>query len=246
VNESAPFRALNIHCLQHVPFEGPAGIGDWVAARGHRLTTTHLYRGEKFPDVASVDWIVVMGGPMNIYEHRFHPWLREEKEFIAEAIAQGKTALGVCLGAQLIADVCGARVYQNTEKEIGWLPVSFQGEKVVETLFPDAAREMTVFHWHGDTFDLPPNAVRLASSEGCVNQAFALGDRVVALQFHIETTAQSVAALVEHCGNELTGGRFIQSAAEITGNRAHFAANRQTLEKLLGQLETRTLRSIQR
>ena len=230
---------LNIHCLQHVPFEGPAGIADWLAARGHRLTFTHLYRAETLPPVDKFDWLVIMGGPMNVYEHRVYPWLREEKLFIDKTIRAGKTVLGVCLGAQLIADVIGGKVYQNMEKEIGWLPITLHDE--ASHFFPGAPNELTAFHWHGDTFSLP-GSVCLASSKGCAHQAFAYGDRVVGLQFHIEMTPASVGALVENCGNELTGGKYIQTAAEITGNRSHFAANQQMLAKLLEQLEARTTR----
>lgn len=228
---------LNIHFLQHVPFESPAGIGDWVSARGHRLTITHLYRREVLPSLESVDWIVVMGGPMNVYEYRLHPWLREEKAFLAAALKANKTILGVCLGAQLLADVLGVKVYQNTEKEIGWLPISLRSGPGRELFFPGAPRELTVFHWHGDTFDLPAEAHWLASSAGCAHQAFALGERVVGLQFHIETTPLSVAALIENCGNELGEGRFIQSAARINENHAHYMMNQQVLKTLLEQLE---------
>jgi GMP synthase-like glutamine amidotransferase len=231
--------SLNVHCLQHVPFEGPAGIADWLAARRHRLTFTHLYRGETLPTMEKFDWLVIMGGPMNIYEHRFHSWLREEKLFIDQAIRAGKTVLGVCLGAQLLADVLGGKVYQNMDKEIGWLPITLQDE--AGRFFPGAPKELTVFHWHGDTFSLP-GSVCLASSKGCAHQAFAHGDRVVGLQFHIEMTPAGIAALAENCGNELTDGKYIQTAAEITGNHAHFAANRQMLAKLLERLEATTLR----
>jgi len=229
---------LNINCLQHVPFEGPAGIGDWIAARGHRPTVTHLYRGEALPRLESVDWIVILGGPMNVYHYRFHPWLREEKRFLVAALEAGKTMLGVCLGAQLLADALGAKVYQNPEKEIGWLPVSLRTEAETERFFSGVPRELTVFHWHGDTFDLPSGAKCLASSSGCEQQAFAFGGRVVGLQFHLESTSSSVAALIEHCGDELIKGRFIQSAAEISGNRAHFAANQRAMRTMLEQLET--------
>lgn len=231
---------LNVHCLQHVSFEGPAGIAYWLTERGHQLTFTHLYRGEKLPPAADFNWLVVMGGPMNIYEHRFHPWLREEKLLIDKAIRAGKTVLGVCLGAQLIADVLGAKVYQNMEKEIGWLPVKLHDG--AEQVFPGTPAEFTAFHWHGDTFSPPPGAMCLASSAGCAQQAFSHGNRIVGLQFHIETAPAGVAALVENCGNELTAGKYIQSASEIIGNRAHFAANQEILAKLLEQLEARTTR----
>jgi GMP synthase (glutamine-hydrolysing) len=232
---------LNIHCLQHVPFEGPASIGDWISARGHRLTTTHLYRREVLPSLESVDWVVVMGGPMNVYEYRLHPWLREEKHFLTAALEANKTILGVCLGAQLLADVLGAKVYQNAEKEIGWLPISLRSGTGTDLFFPGAPRELTVFHWHGDTFDLPAGAGWLAASAGCAHQAFAFGERVIGLQFHIETTPLGVAALIEHCGNELTEGRFIQPAARITENRAHFRMNQQVLETLLERLAAKAL-----
>ena len=227
---------LNIHCLQHASFEGPASIGDWISAREHRLTTTHLYRREILPSLESVDWIVVMGGPMNVYEYRLHPWLREEKHFLAAALEANKTVLGVCLGAQLLADVLGAKVYQNAEKEIGWIPISLRSGSDTDLFFPGAPRELTVFHWHGDTFDLPAGAGWLASSAGCAHQAFGFGERVVGLQFHLETTPSSVAALLEHCGDELTEGRFVQPAARITEERAHFTMNQQVLKTLLEQL----------
>ncbi len=233
---------LNIHCLQHVPFEGPASIGDWIGARGHRLTTTHLYRREVLPSPGAVDGIIVMGGPMNVYEYRLHPWLREEKEFLAEALEANKTVLGVCLGAQMLADVLGAKVYQNAEKEIGWLPISLRPGSGTDRFFPGAPRELTVFHWHGDTFDLPAGADWLASSAGCAHQSFAYGERVVGLQFHLETTPLSVAALIGHCGDELTEGRFIQTAAGIRANQAHFTMNQRVLSTLLEQLEAKALR----
>jgi GMP synthase (glutamine-hydrolysing) len=144
--------------------------------------------------------------------------------------------LGVCLGAQLLADVLGAKIYQNTEKEIGWLPISLRSGSGTDLFFPGAPRELTVFHWHGDTFDLPVGADWLASSVGCAHQAFAFGERVVGLQFHLETTPSGVAALIEHCGNELTEGRFVQRAARIIEERAHFRMNQQVLKTLLDQL----------
>src|ERR1039458_766233 len=147
-----------------------------------------------------------------------------------------KTILGVCLGAQLLADVLGAKVYQNAEKEIGWLPISLRSGSGTDLFFPRAPRELTVFHWHGDTFDLPVGADWLASRVGCAHQAFAFGERVVGLQFHLETTPSGVAALIEHCGNELTEGRFVQRAARIIEERAHFRMNQQVLKTLLDQL----------
>ena len=128
---------------------------------------------------------------------------------------------------------------KTAEKEIGWLPISLRSGTGTDLFFPGAPRELTVFHWHGDTFDLPRGADWLASSDGCAHQAFAFGERVVGLQFHIETTPPSVAALIEHCGNELAEGRFIQTASRITANHAHFTLNLQVLKTLLEQLEAK-------
>ena len=227
---------LRIHCLQHAPFEGFASIGDWLGARGHRSSITHLHCGGVLPPLESIDWVIVLGGPMNVYEHRSHPWLREEKRFLEAALESKKTILGICLGAQLVADVLGAKVYQNPEKEIGWLPISLCSGIAPDHWFPSAPRELTVLHWHGDTFDLPLGASLLASSAACEHQAFALGERIVGLQFHLESTPSSVAALIEHSGDELSGGRFIQTAADILANRSHFAANQRVLGKLLDQM----------
>lgn len=226
----------HVHFLQHASVEDPAAIADWVKARGHKLTTTHLYRGEMLPDLGLIDWIVIMGGPMNVYEYRSHPWLRDEKRFIEAAIRGRKTLLGVCLGAQLLADVLGAKVYQNGEKEIGWFPVSFKEVPERVRFFPGVSGELTVFHWHGDTFDLPAGSSLIASSAGCANQAFTFGERIVGLQFHLESTPASVTALLEDEG-ELSPSRYVQSSREIAANRAHFGDNARVLSGLMEQLE---------
>ncbi|WP_043586996.1 type 1 glutamine amidotransferase [Geminisphaera colitermitum] len=204
---------MHVHWFQHVPFEGLGLIEPWLRARGHRLTVTRFYAGE-LPDLAAsaCDWLIVMGGPMNIYQYRDHPWLRDEKRAIRARIDAGARVFGVCLGAQLIADVLGGRVYQNHEREIGWFPVraadTGKGTAPHPLSFPPG--ESLVFHWHGDTFDLPPGAVLLASNEACRNQAFALslpGDgnaRVLGLQFHLEMDEPAVARICQNCADELT------------------------------------------
>jgi GMP synthase-like glutamine amidotransferase len=206
---------MKIHWFQHVPFEGLGKIGPWLSARGHEITGTRFYAGER-PGLAAAacDWLVVMGGPMNIYQYRDHPWLRVEKQAIRARLDAGARVLGVCLGAQLIADVLGAKIYQNAEREIGWLPVrATDGGEKEPLAFPGG--ESLVFHWHGDTFDLPAGAARLASSEGCVNQAFAVGARVLGLQFHLEMGAEEVARICEKCADELVPGRHVRGAEQI-------------------------------
>ncbi|MDF3059272.1 MAG: amidotransferase [Rariglobus sp.] len=229
---------MKIHWFQHVPFEGLGSIESWLLARGHTLTCTRFYAGEAAPaTVDEFDWLIIMGGPMNIYQYRDHPWLRAEKRVIREAAAANKRVLGVCLGAQLIADALGGKVYQNTEKEIGWFPVTAVPEGTGSPfMFPD---ETTVFHWHGDTFSLPPGGVWLARSEACEHQAFAIGSRVLGLQFHLEMTAGDVERITAECADELTPAPHVQSAAEILARSStEGEAAAALLDRLLGLLES--------
>jgi GMP synthase-like glutamine amidotransferase len=177
-----------------------------------------------------------MGGPMNVSQHREHPWLRAEKRAILDAIAAGKRLLGVCLGAQLIADVLGGTVSKNREREIGWFPVrSMPGGAASPFAFPD---ETAVFHWHAETFSLPPGGVLLAASAGCANQAFAFGRNVLALQFHLEMTATEIGRIARECAGELTPGRYVQSADEMIASAAeNEPATSALLDRLLTALE---------
>lgn len=205
----------------------------WILRNGHAFSSTRLWTVDLLPDQDSFDALIVMGGPMNIYEEREYPWLKEEKKFILTAIQNGKKVLGICLGAQLIANVLGAKVYKNARKEIGWLPV--QWTDACRTLKPFSAfpRETSVFQWHGDTFSIPKDAVRLAGSEACENQAFLYDGRVLGLQFHLESTPESVRLLTENCREELADGPFIQSEKEILFNEIHYAAVNRMMEQIL-------------
>ena len=145
---------------------------------------------------------------MSVNDEAEFPWLREEKRFVAEAIRSGKAVLGICLGAQLMASSLGARVHRASCKEIGWFPVHACAHHADAFVFPGT---MEVFHWHGETFDLPVGATHLARSEGCLHQAFQVGERAIGLQFHLETTAESADAIISHCGDELVPARYVQS-----------------------------------
>jgi GMP synthase-like glutamine amidotransferase len=223
---------MKVHWFQHVPFEGLGAIEEWLLSRGHALSCTRFYAGEAPPaDSGGFDWLIVMGGPMNVYQYEAHPWLSSEKRLIREAIAAGKRVLGICFGAQLIADVLGAKVYQNDEREIGWFPVRAVSTGASSAFaFPG---ETTVFHWHGDTFSLPPGSVWLAESDGCAHQAFAVGTHVLGLQFHLEMTATGVSGIAQGCADELTPGRYVQPADIIISQAKK---NEPAAAKLLGRL----------
>jgi len=206
---------MRVHWLQHVPFEGLGSIEDWLRQKQYEITSTRFFESEELPHPHDVNLLIVMGGPMSANDEEEFPWLISEKEFIRQCIQLGKSVLGICLGAQLIANAMGARVYRNRYKEIGWFPV--QGVPSNNSSFFSFPPTFEAFHWHGETFDLPPGAVRLARSEGCENQAFQLGRSVIGLQFHLETTPATVREILTHCRAELLRSKYVQSEEVILG-----------------------------
>lgn len=227
---------MRIHYLQHVPFEDLAGIEAWGKDRGHDLSRTLLFQDEPFPDVADLDWLIIMGGPMNICEHEKYPWLIREKEFIRSVIADGKIALGICLGAQLMADVLGGRVRRNKHREIGWFQVQLTPEARASRIFRVLPERFMAFHWHGDTFDIPPGAVHVAESLACKNQAFVLG-KAVGLQFHLESSRDSIDHLIQSCADELTDGKYVQRPKELLAQLDRFWEIRSLMEIFLDNME---------
>jgi len=228
--------AMRLHVLQHVHFEDEAHIGAWAARNGFPVTRTAFYRGDPLPELDDIDLLVIMGGPMGVHDERVHPWLAGETRFIGGAISAGKRVIGICLGAQLIAEALGARVYRNRHREIGWFPVRvLPGAEVVPPapLFP---REFIAFHWHGDTFDIPAGALRWAESDACPAQAFSLDGRVFAFQFHLETTARGIDGLLVNCRSELAEGPFIQDERSIMGSPDLVAGANSLMEKVLDHL----------
>jgi GMP synthase (glutamine-hydrolysing) len=197
---------------------------------------TRFYRGERLPPVQNLDLLLVLGGPMNIYEELRYPWLADEKRFIERVIAAGRRVLGICLGAQLVADVLGAKVYPNVDQEIGWFPVETTEAASTSGLFTAFPRQLDVFHWHGDTFDIPSGAVHLARSAGCANQAFVYDERVVGLQFHLETTPASANQIIVHGADELVAGRYIQTPQTMLADAHRFDAINQEMQGLLDRL----------
>jgi GMP synthase-like glutamine amidotransferase len=224
---------MNIHVLQHVPFEGAGSIEEWALSKGHFLTSTRFYAQEPFPSLERFDLLVIMGGPMSIHDEHLYSWLKGEKWFVKQVVESGKPVLGICLGAQLLAEVLGGEVYQGQQKEIGWWPIELDEAFTRHPLGAQFARQMTVFHWHGETFTLPPGAQRIASSAACENQGFIYQDRVIALQFHLETTPYSAQSIVEHCGDELVVAPYIQGADEILETTSHYGEINNTMRQLL-------------
>ena len=183
---------MHVLIVKNVFSEGPGTIADYLNSERIPYSVCEMSTGDAVPDLDSFTHLLVMGGPMAVYEMQQYPYLVNEAVFIDRSIRANKHVLGVCLGAQMVAHVLGAKVYPGQQKEIGWYEVALNPDGMRDPLMSALAlpdrNAAQVFQWHGDTFDLPRGAVRLASSGLFPNQAFRYTDRVYALQFHIEVT----------------------------------------------------------
>jgi len=227
--------AMKIHYLMHVSFEGLGGIEPWFVGHGFMLSRTRLFAGEQLPEPESVDGAVVMGGPMSVGDTGLFPWLNAEKRFIERVLRAGKPVLGVCLGAQLLADVMGSRIYRNRDTEIGWFPVTLSPTASSSPIFKGFPARFDAFHWHGDTFDIPDGAWAVGSSDACANQGFVV-DNAVALQFHLESQPSGVMDLCRECADELVPAAFVQTPQVMLGDPARFLALLTLNHTLLGNL----------
>lgn len=226
---------MNVVVFQHVSFEGLGALAPWLAQREAVITTVTQFVAEAIvpPPVTTVDLLIVLGGPMSVHDTAEHPWLLAEKTYLRQALAAGVPTLGICLGAQLIAEQSGARVLKNPQPEIGWWPVRWA--EATRIFWPDEPDETRVFHWHGETFSLPAGAERLGASAACENQGFILpGGRAVGLQFHLEMTKDTVADLIEHSPGELIEAPFVASAQTIQAEPSlSYVHNQHLMAQLL-------------
>jgi GMP synthase (glutamine-hydrolysing) len=227
---------MKVFSLEHVPFESPARIADWIHERGHTLHRVRLYDADPLPALEELDLLVVMGGPMSVHDEPAYPWLAAEKRLIERAIRAGRPVLGICLGAQLIADVLGARVYRNRHREIGWHPVFRTPDSSRSPVFGDLPVWFTAFHWHGETFDIPAGALRLAHTEATPNQAFEYGT-AWGLQFHLEATQDSIELLIGGAGDEIGDGPYEQSTFEMLGDTSVFPVLTPLLYSVLDRID---------
>lgn len=228
---------MRAHCLQHESFEGLAALEPWFLAKEFVITYTKFFESADFPSVKDIDFLIIMGGGMSVNDEAAFPWLVKEKAFVREFIHTGKPVVGICLGSQIIAAALGARVYRNNVKEIGWFPITkVKGGNFA--IFADMPQELTVFHWHGETFDLPDGAVHIAESSVCKHQIFQYGEKTIAFQCHFETTPESLAGISSECASELIDAPFIQSAEKMKSLASKYCPSMQkvlfsVLEKLI-------------
>ncbi len=228
---------MRIHIFQHASFESPGFIEEWAKEKNYPVTLTRFYEPSSLPDLQDFEWLIIMGGPMGVYDEDKFPWLKDEKLFIKKAIDNGKIVLGICLGSQLIAASLGAKVYPNKFKEIGWWNIKLSEEAKESYLFKSLPDEIKVFQWHGDTFDLPKGAVQLAESEVCKNQAFIYKEKILALQFHCEVTENSLQEMLKESNNELKKEKYVQTAEGIGKQKNLILENNKILSIILERLE---------
>jgi GMP synthase-like glutamine amidotransferase len=220
--------------LQHASSEGPGLVEPELAARGWNLDRCHLWENAALPKPNDYSLIVILGGAMNIYQHRDFPWLIPEKAWLETAIEAGCHCLGICLGAQLLADVLGGKVMQNPAYEVGWWPVDFTA--AAQKRFPGLPPQTTFMHWHGDTFSLPPDATPLASTPACLNQGFLWQQHVLAWQFHPEVDHALATSFADDSGGPWPEGPYVQQpAALISGAPLHLPESTRILRLLLDQ-----------
>ncbi|MBI4302272.1 MAG: type 1 glutamine amidotransferase [Chloroflexi bacterium] len=198
--------------LQHIKCEHIGLLGHFLDDKGIGYDIVSLYSNQAIPNLSFYQALVILGGPMNVYEEDKYPYLVDEHQAIKEAIQSNTPVLGICLGAQLIAKALGAKVSPNPTKEIGFYPISLTEEGTRSELFRECPPQFAVFQWHGDTFDIPNGATKLASSSLCSNQAFSYDHHAYALQFHVEVTPAMVVHWTTEYQNEL---KELQKLEEI-------------------------------
>ncbi|MEL7147311.1 MAG: amidotransferase [Bacteroidota bacterium] len=227
---------MKAHIFQHVPYESEGAISTWIAINQHSVEKTCFFSQWIIPDLSEVDLLIVLGGPMGVYDDLDYPWLAAEKQMLKDFIDTGKPVLGICLGSQLIADALAADVYRGDCTEVGWFDVmKIQNEDSEVFSFPDS---LEVFHWHSDTFDLPKGAIHLLNSAGCENQAFQVGKQIFGLQFHLEVTQESIENLIAHSEDKVNEGKYIQPFHEILNHEtSQILHNNRLLFSILDYLE---------
>ena len=226
---------MNVLVLQHIACEPPGAYEDVLRERGATIHRVELDEGEPLPDRGEIDAIVCMGGPMSATDDVELPWLTEEKKFIANAVRGGTPFWGVCLGVQLLAASLGARVHPGPKPEVGVLPVELTEDAHIDPVFSGLPREFLTLQWHGDTFDLPAGAVRLAGSAPYPNQAFRVGSSAYGVQFHVEVSpelAREWAAVPEYTAaleQVLGPGALDELITRLEAHGAEMTAHARTL-----------------
>jgi GMP synthase (glutamine-hydrolysing) len=228
----------HLHFFQHVAFEHLGIIESWAGHHNFTISSTQFFKDPSISIPENTDWLVVMGGPMGVYDQNIYSWIENEKVAIAQAIDDGKVVLGICLGAQLIAQVLGAGIRTNAFKEIGWFPVYLDSDVLAHPICEYLPSQWDAFHWHQDTFEIPEGGRLLARTSACRNQGFVYNDRVVGMQFHMEITRSGAADLLKNCASDLGVEEFISTPDQMLSSNAPFEESHHVMTNLLDYLNT--------
>jgi GMP synthase-like glutamine amidotransferase len=223
---------MMIHIFQHVAYEHPGTILDWAEAHQHQINYTLFYEKHSLPKIDSFDLLIILGGPMSVNDTKKYNWLEKEIAFIQSCVQKKKKIIGICLGSQLLAKALGAEVYKNNLQEIGFFPIVKTLSGFKNKLTQNLPDNWPMFHWHGETFDLPEKAQSLFSSNACQNQIFIHGN-CIGMQFHPEVNLQLLKAMVENGEKELNERLYIQNKATLLSHPFDFKKHKETFFQLL-------------
>lgn len=228
---------MKVHILVHLPYKEHTFVENWVLENGYILSRTFLLEGDhNFPGHESFDLLVVLGGVMSVNDEKEYPWLKDEKKYIETVIKNDKKVLGICFGAQLLADILGAKVYRTEYPEVGWHEIQLLKEAGESCVFKDLPDKFISFLWHNDTFEIPSGCIRSARSEACRNQAFVYENRIVALQFHPEFLFENIKQLLEDYGNLIVESPYSQHPEDILSQKDRAADSNNILKSILDNL----------
>ena len=230
---------MKLHLLEHESnYFSETNITIWAKKKDYTITKTDVFNQEPFPHRDDFDWLMIMGGFQHIWQEEANRWLIAEKKFLDDTLRAGKIVLGICLGAQLLAEAFGGRAFTNKHPEIGWHEVSLNPEGKNSFLFKDVPDGFLTFHWHFDHFSLPAGCTCLASSEPTVNQAFIHNESsAVGLQFHPEYTCRMVKFYAGQYGHEWVPGPFVIGKADVLAQTEQIPDTYWLMEKLLDNMD---------
>jgi GMP synthase-like glutamine amidotransferase len=230
--------------FQHDPFEDLGFFAEVLEKQGAEYRVVRLFHGEMpNEEWENVGAVIVLGGPMSVDEEERFPFLRWEKRIIRAAIDEAVPILGVCLGAQLIAATLGTPVFHGAVKEIGWSPISITPHGQVDSLLGYLPENATVFQWHGDGFNLPEGAIRLASSPHYNTQAFRVGKMIYGLQFHLEVTRRMIERWIDERSKDLALAPYVLPDKILADSNNYAATLNYYAERFLSEFLRRSWRS---
>jgi GMP synthase-like glutamine amidotransferase len=230
---------MRLHLFEHEPFDiRQNNIITWAENKGYEINRTDVFKGDQLPSQNDYDWLIVLGGFQHAWQEQQYPWLAQEKQFILEALLAKKVILGICFGAQLLAEALGGRVFQNGKDEIGWRSVRLSPEGKRSFLFKNLPETFLTFHWHSDHFSLPPGCSGLAYSEPTPYQAYThKAHRIAGLQFHPEYTIEMVRSFARDYGHEWKKDKYVAGKEAVLSASDKIPETYWLMEQLLDNME---------